>query len=225
MLQRVSEVSLLALVLVVFTGQMGGPVERLADSHSPEAANERGLHYRSIAEPAKSMRAFHRAIALDPLAAEYHYNFAFMSINHPDAAMEEFGWTEQELFLRVIIASKSARLLEPENYNYAYFYASNLYNADAMHAQVDWEEIYQAWDYCLRLKQNKPPLYSSTMAIDTPPDLPVVLNLASLALEHGEYEEAKRLLDEVLAAMPHSSRANTLMAALEERVSAQVSDI
>jgi tetratricopeptide (TPR) repeat protein len=116
-----------------------------ADPNCAEAYNEIAEGYGSSGRAAEALRLHQKAYELDPTDPVYRFNWASTCILYRNDAHEAYGWDTDEIFRRSLEQFRKARDLAPQDFEFSSAYAASFY----MMKKPDWQEMYEAWKYCL----------------------------------------------------------------------------
>ncbi len=119
------------------------------------AHNNLGTYYGHYAQPKKALQEHRKAVELDPTQAVFHLNLATEYYTSRQHAMELYGWDLPKVFEEIMNEHRTARELEPHNYDYAKQYAETFYAAKYFGVEPDWDESIRGWYRCLETDLTK----------------------------------------------------------------------
>ncbi len=160
--------------------------------------NNIGTYYSHYGRPLRAMEEFQTAIKLKANKAVYHFNLGTMYYTSRYVAGKEFGWDLPRTFAESQAGFRRARELEPRNYQYAYNYALNFFGAKYFSVSNVYDEMLDAWRYCLNLD------------LDAGQKACVLTNMARTELLRGNKIEARGYLTEAMKLAPSPTIENLL---------------
>lgn len=122
---------------------------RELDPTNPAVHNNLGNHYSHVGEQRLAIESYEAALNLQPTEPTYHGNYANALYLFRREAATLKGWSEDQVFERVLESLRKARDLDPGNYEYAHTYAEIFYGIPGR-----WERAIEAWEHCLKLQSD-----------------------------------------------------------------------
>lgn len=209
-LRSTAEILLAALIVVLILAHRDAALSWASTRDSAHMHNERGLQYINNSELGKAIESFQRAIQLEPLQAEYHFNLATWLAADREASMRFLGIDKERLYAVMMSASRNAWLIKPDDTEFMRSHAFNSIVADEYGATPDWDEAAKVWERYLasteELLQESPSPFASRFKVKH------LLILAEIHLNAGRPQRAQVLLDRATALHPESSRAPLIQA-------------
>lgn len=215
MLRVATQMALFGLICCVIVGPIQPVFGNFADSFIVDMESGWRIPSGGDDEVALAMNIFRQAVYFRPDNVSYHLNLAFLYANFPEVAMRASALSREELFQELLNISKRARTLDPDNLEVAIAYASNFSYADQFGVTPRWDEVEEAWMYCLYITEEVED-EGNLRRDGTFVRLPLLLHLAHEAIEEGHYEKASALLKNAIRIMPESARARALYSDLSE---------
>ena len=156
--------------------------------------------YGSTGRAAEALRLHQKAYELDPTEPVYRLNWANTCVLYRTDAHKVYGWDTDKIFRRSLEQFRKARDLAPQDFQFSSAYAESFY----LMKVPDWQEMYEAWKYCL-----DQPLQTNDLQR-------VYSHLARACLHLSRFDEAKTWLTKMDAPEVQALR-ETLERNLSER--------
>lgn len=205
-----TKILLIALIVILILGHMDVALSRASDYDSAHMHNKRGLQYSYNNEHDKAIESFQKAIQLEPLTAEYHFNLATLLALHREASMRSLGIDREGLYAVMMIASRNAWRIKPKDIE---IMRSHAYNSIAAHeygATADWNEAVEVWEQYLASREElcagPPHTFTCKSGVG------MLLILAEIHLNAGRPQRAQVFLDRATTINPESRRAPLIQA-------------
>lgn len=160
----------------------------------PAAWNNLGNYYGHYGEVTNAFSHYEKAIELDPTESVYYHNFGTTVFLFRKDAKEYYGITEQQVFDKALLLYSNAMVLDPKNFLLATDIAMTYYGIKPPRN----EEAAKAWKYALNLAEGS--LQREA----------VLIHLGRIALNSGQFAEAREYLNSVTNAALQVERDRVL---------------
>jgi tetratricopeptide (TPR) repeat protein len=167
------------------------------DPREAYAYNDLANHYGHNGHAAEALRYYAKAIELVPTEAIFRFNWATTCQLFRNESHAVYGWNTDQIFQHSLEQFRSARDLAPQDFELSSAYAETFYQMP----KPDWQEAYQAWQFCLRQ-----PLDDQQRGF-------VGGHLARVCVRLGRYDEAR----EWVAKLPPDQQA-FVRRAIEQKI-------
>jgi len=152
-----------------------------ADPREPYAYNDLANVYGHEGQAARALRYYQTAIDLTPTEPIFRFNWATTCQLFRNESHAVYGWSVDEIFQHSLEQFRSARDLDPQNYDFSSTYAETFYQLP----KPDWPGAYEAWQFCLR------------QPIDDRQRAFVYGQLARVCIRQGRLDEAKQWVEKI----------------------------
>jgi tetratricopeptide (TPR) repeat protein len=173
---------------------------RELDPKNPAAWNDLANYYGDIGPVKKAFEYYAKAIELDGRQSVYYHNLAERVYQFRQEACEYYHLTEQQVFDKSLGLYRKAIELDPDNFVLVTDYAESFYSIKPPR----WQDGLAAWTEALKI------------ARDDVEREGVYIHLARMNINLGQYEAARRNLNEV---------TNSMYTILKNRVTKRMNDV
>ncbi len=165
-----------------------------------------GNHWTHVGRILEGIKHQERAVELAPEVALYHFHLGQSYFSFRPQLEADRKWDRQTLWEKMLKESKTARDLAPDDFQFAYDYASTFLVSSSFPAAVRPKEALNAWEHL----RERFPEQSAT--------IPNICSYAHVLMDLEEYGEAITVLEDGLKKFPGETRMQNLITRCRNRM-------